>query len=761
MLSVSLALGLAACGKNGQSTTPTIEIGLDGYWYINGTKTDYKAGGEKGERGDKGDPGEKGSDGIDGTDGKSPVITIGDNGNWFIDGVDTNVKAQGEKGEKGDKGDKGDSGEQGENGSDGIDGTDGKSAYQIWLDNGHEGTETDFLNWLKGADGTQGEKGDKGDPGEQGEKGENGKDGVTYIPCIFCNYDGTKLYEFYFEKGTNAEYAGPTPTKPDEVVDGKTISYVFKGWDKSLDNVQKPTVFTAIFHSPIMITFKNYDGTVLETKEINAGTIPEYTGATPTKPTEVDGSTTIEWTFSGWDKDLKKVYEDTVYTAVFDSPNAFKLIFLNEDGTELYKGYCGKGGKAIYGGETPTKEEVNNDGVITRYTFNGWDKKMTNIQADTTFTAQYESYMAYVCVFKNYDGTFLEEVVVTQNGTATFGGKTPLRSATVNGKNITEYTFKGWDKSVSSIQSPMTFTAQYNVNNYVGYVVTFTDENDEVLLSKGVKEGGDAIYPYIQELVDKYYKYDDNNVTMFTGWQTSPYNITATTTLKVRTSTIPRRQSGEYPQTKVTDDELIRKLRGLTNTDVQGYYSYNGVKYEKSGSDFRVVEPIKWRYLEQYDDGSIKVMASNALAQRCWNNTTSQHEDGSYANNYAKSDIRKWLNNEFLEQAFYYDDSLIQETVVDNSAKSTGYSSNPYACQDTTDKVFLLSYEEATSARYNLDTYESRKRTYDGASCWRWRRSPGDYNDYNARGVDDGGNLNSDYVYSTFGVVPALRISLG
>lgn len=725
MMSVSLALGLAACGKNGQSTTPTIEIGSDGYWYINGTKTDYKANGEegeqgeKGEKGDKGDKGdsgeqgEKGSDGIngsngvdgkDGADGKTPEIKIGENGNWFIDGVDTNVKAQGEKGEKGDKGDK----------------------------------------------------------GEPGQKGEDGKDGVTYIPCIFCNYDGTKLYEFYFEKGTNAEFAGPTPTRPDEVVDGKTISYVFKGWDKSLDNVQKPTVFTAVFHSPITITFKNYDGTVLETKEINAGTIPEYTGATPTKPSEVDGSTTIEWTFGGWDKDLKKVYEDTVYTAVFDSPNAFKLIFLNEDGTELYKGYCGKGGKAVYGGETPTKEEVNNDGVITSYTFSGWDKELTNIQADTTFTAQYESYYAYECTFKNYDGTVLERVTVPQNGTAAYSGKTPTKECDVDGKNITEYTFKGWDKSTGYVQSPTVFTAQFNTVQYVGYVVTFTDENGKKLLSKGVKEGGDAIYPYIQELVDKYYKYDDNNVTMFTGWQTSPYNITATTTLKVRTSTISRRQNGEYPQTKVTDDELIRKLRGLTNTDVQGYYTYDGVKYAKDGSYYRVVEPIKWRYLEQYDDGSIKVMANNALTQRCWNNTTSQHEDGSSANNYAKSDIRKWLNGEFLEQAFYYDDSLIQETVVDNSAKSTGYSSNPFACQDTTDKVFLLSYEEATSARYNLDTYESRIRKYDGTSCGWWLRSPSNYYDNIARKFNYEGYPDYNYIVNdTFGVVPALRISLG
>ncbi|MDE5547821.1 MAG: M23 family metallopeptidase, partial [Clostridia bacterium] len=37
----------------------------------------------------------------------------------------------------------------GKDGSNGIDGKDGKSAYEIWLDNGHEGTESDFLEWLK------------------------------------------------------------------------------------------------------------------------------------------------------------------------------------------------------------------------------------------------------------------------------------------------------------------------------------------------------------------------------------------------------------------------------------------------------------------------------------------------------------------------------------------------------------------------------------------------------------------------------------
>lgn len=50
-------------------------------------------------------------------------------------------------------------GRDGANGSQGPQGETGKSAYDIWLDNGHEGSEEDFLNWLKGQDGADGQDG--------------------------------------------------------------------------------------------------------------------------------------------------------------------------------------------------------------------------------------------------------------------------------------------------------------------------------------------------------------------------------------------------------------------------------------------------------------------------------------------------------------------------------------------------------------------------------------------------------------------------
>lgn len=74
-------------------------------------------------------------------------------------------------------------------GKDGKDGENGKSAYEIAVQNGYDGTETDWLESLKGqkgdtgepgatgAKGDPGEKGDQGVPGIPGEKGERGEKG--------------------------------------------------------------------------------------------------------------------------------------------------------------------------------------------------------------------------------------------------------------------------------------------------------------------------------------------------------------------------------------------------------------------------------------------------------------------------------------------------------------------------------------------------------------------------------------------------------
>ena len=139
-------------------------------------------------KGDTGDRGANGTNGQDGIDGKSAYQIWLDNGHTGTEAdFLTWLKGKdGTNGLNGKDGTNGKDGKDGTNGTNGQDGIDGKSAYQIWLDNGNTGTEADFLTWLKGKDGTNGLN---GKDGANGQDGANGKDG-TGIQSATINNNG-------------------------------------------------------------------------------------------------------------------------------------------------------------------------------------------------------------------------------------------------------------------------------------------------------------------------------------------------------------------------------------------------------------------------------------------------------------------------------------------------------------------------------------------------------------------------------------------
>ena len=133
-----------AIGENG--VTPKIEI-KDGFWYINGQKTNQKAQGDN---------------------GKTPKIKIKD-GFWYINDVKTNQKAQGEKGN---------------NGKDGVTPTISISEDGFWVINNEKTNkkaigENGVTPKIEIKDGFWYINDVKTNQKAQGEKGNDGKDGVT------------------------------------------------------------------------------------------------------------------------------------------------------------------------------------------------------------------------------------------------------------------------------------------------------------------------------------------------------------------------------------------------------------------------------------------------------------------------------------------------------------------------------------------------------------------------------------------------------
>ncbi len=141
---------------------------------------------------------------------------------------------------------KGEKGDKGNDGTNGTNGTNGKSAYEIWLENGNTGTETDFLNWLKGKDGTNGSNGNNGTNGSNGKsayeiwlengntgtetdflnwlKGKDGTNGVNGlgIKSVNVNEDGDLIITFDNDTILNA---GNVVYKPNTIDDNNKITF--------------------------------------------------------------------------------------------------------------------------------------------------------------------------------------------------------------------------------------------------------------------------------------------------------------------------------------------------------------------------------------------------------------------------------------------------------------------------------------------------------------------------------------------------------
>lgn len=100
--------------------------------------------GERGPQGEMGEPGPKGDKGDQGLQGEPGPR--GDQGERGPKGETGSQGPRGEKGDRGDVGPQGPRGETGDRGPQGANGQDGKSAYELWKDQGNEGSLEDFFN---------------------------------------------------------------------------------------------------------------------------------------------------------------------------------------------------------------------------------------------------------------------------------------------------------------------------------------------------------------------------------------------------------------------------------------------------------------------------------------------------------------------------------------------------------------------------------------------------------------------------------------
>ena len=195
---------------------------------------------------------------------------------------------------------------------------------------------------------------------------------------------------------------------------------------------------------------------------------------------------------------------------------------------------------------------------------------------------------------------------------------------------------------------------------------------------------------------------------------------------------------------------------------------FGNYQQSSDGSGSYNADPVKWRVLanDENSSGKLFLLAGQNLDVKPYNS--------SYTSiTWEKSTIRSWLNgyganennygtdyssDNFIDTAFSSNEqSAIVETYIYNTTQSDG-SSNPnpsYSTSggnNTTDKIFLLSIEEANNNSYFPNGNDSRKSTNTayvasysnmygvGVADYWWLRSPG-HADYDAAYVRPGGSF--------------------
>ena len=166
----------------------------------------------------------------------------------------------------------------------------------------------------------------------------------------------------------------------------------------------------------------------------------------------------------------------------------------------------------------------------------------------------------------------------------------------------------------------------------------------------------------------------------------------------------------------------ISSLRPLLTWD---YYDNGSVRrwYSSKVKNASVMwfryEPITWRVLDA-DDGLI--FSENVLDNQPFENMYYSVWDYEYRNQgipypaiYAESSVRTWLNETFWQTAFSAQE---QEKIQLSVLETPGYGTRTDLSNYSTDKVFLLSFDEATNPVYGFSSSEQSDPAREVKNQW-------------------------------------------
>ncbi len=289
--------------------------------------------------------------------------------------------------------------------------------------------------------------------------------------------------------GTTSVPYGEMPTYADQEKPATAqYSYPFLGWAPEITSVTGDAEYTAQFGEKVnkyTITWKNEDGSVIDTTTVAYGETPAYTGETPVK----DSDAQFTYTFLGWSPAVTAVNGDAEYTATYSADvNKYTVKWMN-NGELLKTDTVSYGETPVYTGETPVKDSD----AEYNYTFAGWTPAVDAVSGDVTYNATFNNVKrSYNITWKNDDGSVIDITSVAY-------GETPTHTVPEKPEDaLYTYSFAGWTPEITAVNGDAEYTAQFNAEEKEvvlnGIIDGMYYVNGEIVKGAGIVKVGDDIY---------------------------------------------------------------------------------------------------------------------------------------------------------------------------------------------------------------------------------------------------------------------------
>lgn len=450
----------------------------------------------------------------------------------------------------------------------------------------------------------------------------------------FLNYDESVLYVTTIPYGTDAEYQGETPTR----ASSESTVYTFSGWDKVLTNIVEDTTFYAQYSQSVRqyeIKFANYDGTILETQNVEYNSTPAFSKGVPVR--EADSQYT--YTFAGWSPEIGPARSNQTYTAQYSGElNEYTVTWMI-DGVATYESYK-YGQTPSYNGTTPSK---TSDAQYT-YSFNRWEPEVKKVTGDAVYTAIFDS------TINSYTVTWVVNGVQTSE-VYEYGQTPSFKGSTSRAEDAQyTYTFKGWEPEIAQVNGNATYTAIYE-NNIKSYQVHWIVDGNSTY----------ETYEYGQtpsfegELIKED---DDQYVYTFDKWEPTISTVTG----NQEYTAVFSRETNYNHIYKMTLKNGEYSIDGLLDTSRSSYVvpdTFKGYPITSIGDSVFFNLPITsltiGNNVRQIGKNSISSLGS--LSSLSIPDSLESFGEGTFKNNWGSGNKRPYSFENAYEGGYYYGNS--------------------------------------------------------------------------------------------------------